>query len=202
MYNEYAAPGNYHDICLQIMYLANHRNASDITTTWQDLIQGVHEETLKNGTPLPYEAVIEKVRSLALRLRMSDVAFPVKTLLPMLERYRLEHQKNDGPPTWVVDLFLELQVEPEVLYTVLESLFYNDEVPFHGANRKFIGNDLAYLISRWFNETSRLGGAAFGSDVIAARVSEMLLLLQQSRLDKDVVQACRDMRVKLEQSFR
>ncbi|EGE08194.1 nuclear pore complex protein Nup155 [Trichophyton equinum CBS 127.97] len=202
MYNEYAAPGNYHDICLQIMYLANHRNASDITTTWQDLIQGVHEETLKNGTPLPYEAVIEKVRSLALRLRMSDVAFPVKTLLPMLERYRLEHQKNDGPPTWVVDLFLELQVEPEVLYTVLESLFYNDEVPFHGANRKFVGNDLAYLISRWFNETSRLGGAAFGSDVIAARVSEMLLLLQQSRLDKDVVQACRDMRVKLEQSFR
>ncbi|KAK2734191.1 hypothetical protein FQN57_001845 [Myotisia sp. PD_48] len=202
MYNVYADPGNYHDISLQIMYLANHRNAADITSAWQELINSVHEETSKKGSPLPYEAVIDKVRAMAQRLRMSDVAFPVQTLLPMLERYTLERQKDVGPSTWVIDLFLELQVEPELLYTILESLFYNDEVPFHGTNRKYIGHDLAYLISRWFNDTIRLGGGAFGSDVIAHRVSEMLLLLQQARLDKEVTQACRDMRLRLEQALR
>ena len=182
------------------MYIANHRNSSDIQTTWQNLIESVHDEASQKELPLPYEAVIEKVRTLAHRLRMSSVTFPVRTLLPMLERYRVEHQQL-GASTWVVDLFLELQVEHELLYTVLESLFYNDEVPFQGSNRKYIGHDLAYLISRWLDDTIRIGGGAFGSDVLASRISEMLLLLQQAGLDSEVVHACRDMRVRIEQSL-
>lgn len=182
------------------MYIAGHRNASDIQTNWQNLIQRVHEEASQRESPLPYEAVIEKVRTLAHRLRMSSVTFPVRTLLPMLERYRVENQQHDAS-TWVVDLFLELQVEHEMIYTVLESLFYNDEVPFQGSNRKYIGHDLTYLISRWLNDTVRIGGGAFGSEVLASRISEMLLLLQQAGLDNEVIHACRDMRVRIEQSL-
>lgn len=197
----YADPGGYYDICLQIMYLANHHNSADIKATWESLIQEVHEDTAKRETPMPYEAVIEKIRSLAGRLRMSEVIFPVPILLPMLERYALEHQLGVGPETWVIDLFLDLQVTHDSLYTVLESLFYNDEVPFHGKNRRFIGKDLLYLIMRWCQDTSRIGGGVFGSDALAARVSEMLLLLQQSGLDEDLVQLCRDARLKIEQSL-
>ena len=134
---------------------------------------------MERGTPQPFEAVIDKVRSLGSRLRMSETVFPVRELLPMLERYAIEHQRHVGPATWVVDLFLDLGVAHESLYAVLEAMYYTDEAPFHGSNRRYIAHDLLYLLDNWFHETVRLGGMVFGSDIVAERVSETLLLLQQ-----------------------
>ncbi|EEH47111.1 uncharacterized protein PADG_03209 [Paracoccidioides brasiliensis Pb18] len=201
LFNLYADPGGYYDICLHIMHLANYRNAADIKVCWQNLIQEVHEEASARGTPLPYEAVIEKIRNLSGRIRMSDTTFPVSMLLPMLDRYVLEQQLGVGPDTWVVDLFLDLQVSHEQIYTVLESLFYTNEVPFHGKNRRYIARDLLYLIARWFQDSLRVGSGAFGSDVCAHRVSEMLLLLQQSGLDDTSAEECRDLQAKIQRSL-
>lgn len=110
---------------------------------------------------------------------MSEVIFPINMLLPILERYALEKQRGVGPATWVVDLFLDLGVAHETLYSVLETMYYTDEAPFHGSNRKYIARDLLYVIGVWFKETVRLGGAVFGSELVAERISEILLLLQQ-----------------------
>lgn len=169
---------------------------------WESLLQDVHEETEQKGQPLPYEAVIEKFRSLGSRLRMSETTFPVPLLLPLLERYVLEHRQGVGPETWVIDLFLDLQAAHEALYSVLEALFYNDEPPFHGANREHIGRDLLYLIQRWYYDSVRVGGIIFGSDTLAARVSEMLLLLQQSNMGPEATQLCQELRLKVEQVLR
>lgn len=184
------------------MYVANHRNAADIKVAWELLIDKVHADALAHG-PLPYEALIEKFRTLAGRLRMSEATFPVQVLLPLLERYFVERKPGHGATssTWIVDLFLDLNTPHETLYTGLESLFYNDEVPFQGDNRKYIGRDLVHLIQRWFLETTRLGGGVFGSDSLAARVSEVLILLQQSNIDRELVEVCRELRMRIEQSM-
>lgn len=185
------------------MHLADHRNSTDIKAMWQSLLQDVHEEAVENGQSIPYEAVIEKVRSLGGRLRMSESTFPIPLLLPLLERYALERQQDVGPKTWVIDLFLDLQVAHESLYSVLEALFYNDEPPFHGPNRQHIGRDLVYLIHKWFGDTSRVGGGgAFGSDALAARVSEMLLLLQQSNMGDEITRVCQELRLDIEKVLR
>ncbi|KAJ5081329.1 nucleoporin NUP170 [Penicillium alfredii] len=179
LFNQYADSASYYDICLQIFYLADYRNAADIRATWQHLIQDLHAATSERGSPLPYEAVIDKVRSLGNRLRMSETVFPIRELIPLLERYSLEHQRHMGPATWVVDLFLDLGVPHESLYAVLETMYYTNEAPFHDGNRRYIANDLLYLLDGWFRETVRLGGMVFGSDVVAERVAETLLLLLQ-----------------------
>ncbi|GAB1194325.1 hypothetical protein APSETT444_003569 [Aspergillus pseudonomiae] len=203
LFNQYADPASYYDICLQIFYLADHRNPADIRSTWQHLLQDLHDETVENGEPQPYEAVIDKVRSLGSRLRMSDIIFPIPTLLPMLERYALEHQRGVGPATWVVDLFLDLGVAHETLYTVLESMYYTDEAPFHGTNRKYIAKDLLYLIEHWFHDTVRLGGTVFGSDVVAERITETLLLLQQGgNIPPEQLQLANELRTRVEDILR
>ena len=186
------------------MYLANHRNISDIQMAWESLISKVHADTITRGSPLPYEAVIEEIRTLAGRLRMSEITFPVQILLVLLEKYFIENRSQHGASssTWIIDLFLDLNVAHETLYTGLESLFYNDEVPFHGENRKAIGRDLVYLIQRWFQDSIRVGGGVFGSDSLAGRVSEVLLLLQQSGLNTDLVEICRNLRLRIEQSLQ
>ncbi|PIG85874.1 non-repetitive nucleoporin [Aspergillus arachidicola] len=203
LFNQYADPASYYDICLQIFYLADHRNPADIRSTWQHLLQDLHDETVENGEPQPYEAVIDKVRSLGSRLRMSEIIFPIPTLLPMLERYALEHQRGVGPATWVVDLFLDLGVAHETLYTVLESMYYTDEAPFHGTNRKYIAKDLLYLIEHWFHDTVRLGGTVFGSDVVAERITETLLLLQQGgNIPPEQLQLANELRTRVEDILR
>ncbi|OQD67764.1 hypothetical protein PENPOL_c003G08067 [Penicillium polonicum] len=203
LFNKYADSASYHDICLQIFYQADHRNAADVKSTWQHLIQGVHDATVQRGSPQPYEAVIDKVRSLGSRLRMSETIFPIRELVPMLERYALEFQRNVGPATWVVDLFIDLGVAHESLYAVLETMYYTDEAPFHGSNRRFIAHDLLYLLSGWFHETVRLGGMVFGSDIVAERVSEMLLILQQSGvISGEQLEIAHDLRSRIDDILR
>lgn len=167
------------------------------------MLQDLHDKTVQRGTPLPYEAVAEKVRSMGSRLRMSEIVFPVHMLLPILERYALEHQRGVGPPTWVVDLFLDLGVAHETLYTVLESMHYTDEAPFHGTNRKYITKDLLHLIGCWYKESARLGGAVFGSELVAERISEvLLLLLQQGGLIPEQIQEAQELRGRIESIIR
>lgn len=134
---------------------------------------------------------------------MSETVFSIPALLPMLERYSLEFQRGVGPSTWVIDLFLDLEVSHDKLYTILEAMFYNDEAPFQGANRRYIAHDLLYLIQRWYHDTVRMGGIVFGSDSMAARVSEVLLLLQQSgSLTPELVQLAQELRVRIDDVIR
>lgn len=198
MFNQYADSASYYDICLQIFHIADHRNPADIRSTWQHLLQDLHDETVARGSPQPYEAVVDKIRSLGSRLRMSETIFPIPTLLPMLERYALEHQRNVGPPTWVVDTFFDLGVAHETIYSVLESMYYTDEAPFHGANRKIIARDLLYTIEHWFHDTVRLGGIVFGSDIIAERVVEMLILIQQGGISPDQMAVAHELRARIQ----
>lgn len=186
LFNQYADSASYYDICLQIFYLADYRNAADIKSTWQHLIQDLHDATVESGTS-PLEAVIDKVRSLGSRLRLSETVFPIRELVPLLERYSLEHQRYRSSPHWVIDLFLTLGVPHESLYGVLEAIYYNDEAPFHGSNRRIIGADLVYLLEVWLAESSRPGGIVYGSEAMAARVSEALLLVRGGGGSQDVV---------------
>ncbi|KAL4803154.1 Non-repetitive/WGA-negative nucleoporin C-terminal-domain-containing protein [Aspergillus unguis] len=198
MFNSYADSASYYDICLQIFFVADYRNPADIRSTWQHVLQDLHDQTLARGSPQPYEAVIEKIRSLGARVRMSESIFPIPVLLPMLERYALEHQRNVGPPTWVIDTFFDLGVPHETIYSVLEGMYYTDEAPFHGNNRRIIARDLLYTIEHWFHDTVRLGGMVFGSDVIAERVLEMLVLLQQGGISQDQMAVAMELRARIQ----
>ncbi|OJJ42697.1 hypothetical protein ASPZODRAFT_76215 [Penicilliopsis zonata CBS 506.65] len=203
LFNQFADPGSYYDICLQIFFQADYRNSADIKATWQHLLQDLHDETINKATSQPYEAVIEKVRSLGRRLRMSETVFPIPLLLPMLERYAVEYQRGVGPATWVIDLFLDLDVPHETLFSNLEAMYYTDEAPFQGTNRKYIAKDLLYLIDHWFLHSVRLGGVVFGSDAAAMRISEtLLLLLQQGVMTPEQTQMAQELRAKVEDVLR
>lgn len=123
-------------------------------------------------------------------------------LLPLLERYAFEFQRGVGPATWVVDVFLDLQVPFDILVAVLEGMFYNDEVPFKGRNRRHIASDMLHLISRWFAESTQYGTSPFGSDETALAISQTLQVLQQNGLDERQAQECQILRVRIEQFLR
>ena len=155
------------------------------------------------GTPQPYEVVVEKVQSLAKRLNLSETMFPIADLVPILERYAFEFQHGVGPRKWPVDCLVGVGVPFESLFTVLEGMFYNDEAPFQGRNRRYIANDIIYVAGLWFQDSSRGTGKILGGEGNAATITQTLMMLQQSGLlDGEGLDECRVLRARIEQMLR
>jgi nuclear pore complex protein Nup155 len=203
LFNDFADNAGYYDVCLLIYAVADHRDISQIKTTWQQLLQSVHDEAVRRDTAQPYEVVAEKIRSLGARLRLSESIFPVPILLPMLEKYAFEYQRGVGPVAWVIDIFLELQVGCEKIFDVLESMWYANETPFYGRNRAIISNHLIIVIEQWLHDTVKGGGLIFESEAGAVRVDQTLQMLLQTGasagLDEMGIERCRLLRERIAQ---
>lgn len=181
LFNQYADLAHYYDICILIYQVADHRNAADIQNSWQSLVEQVHQRAEAAGETPAYQAVAREVKDLGTRLRLADATFPVPILLPILERYALEFQRSVGPDTWVVDLFLDLEVPREAIVSALEQLYYANEPPFQGKNRRVLASGLVYVISHWFSASQRDGDRIiFGSEENVAGVEELLVSLIKS----------------------
>ena len=77
-------------------------------------------------------------------------------------------------------------------------MFYTNEAPFLGVNRRVIARDLLEVISRWLHDTGKGGGIIFDSEAGAAHVDQVLqTLLQagaQAGMDPDMMHTCRTIR--------
>jgi nuclear pore complex protein Nup155 len=108
-----------------------------------------------------------------------------------------------APENWVIDLFLDLQVPYESLFDTLEAIFYTNDQPFLGVNRKVIANDLIELVGRWLNDTMRGGGIILDSEQGALRVDQMMQALIQeghrAGMDEGMIQKSRLIRQRIAQ---
>ena len=202
LYNKYANAAAYYDICLLIYQAADHRDPASIKQTWQQLFQQVHDQNAGiEGRPQPFEVIAEEVRSLGAKLRLSETTFPLGMLIPVLLTYSYEHQRTIAPDHWVVDIFLSLNVSYEQIFDVLETMFYTADGAFVGANRRFIANEVLYVVARWGHDSTKAGGVLFGSEAGALRVDEMMALLMQvagqAGLDREMVRECRIVRERI-----
>ncbi|KAI4204834.1 MAG: hypothetical protein LQ350_000900 [Teloschistes chrysophthalmus] len=203
LFNTYCEAAHYFDLCILIYEAADHRVASDIKATWQNLLERVHAEAeVQDNGPEPYEMVAETIRSLGTKLGLSETMFPVGTLLPMLKRYAFNYQPNARPETWVLDVFIDLQVPFETIWAILENMFYNDEQPFQGRNRRFIGNDMVYIARLWLQDSIRGNGMLYGGEDSAYAVSQMLHLIMQNGLDEGRLEECQNLRMRIETMLR
>lgn len=218
LFNQYADQANYYDVCILIYNVADHRNPADIASSWQALIDQVHDMTLhgtnedgqvvrsfnpdgtikEDGSKIsqPWEAVASRVRKLGLRLHRAEATFPIPILLPMLETYSLIKTPGEGDH-WVLDLFLELEAPHEVLLPVLEQMYHSGESPWDMApGRALMASELVYLIGNWYITSERRGEAvAFGSEDTAAGIEDVLKqLLREPGLqptDRETVEVLR-----------
>jgi nuclear pore complex protein Nup155 len=185
LYNTYADQAGYHDLCILIYQVADHRNPADIRASWQELINQTSREALLHRDlhdSLPWEAVGDKVRNLGRRLQGADATFPVQTLLPMIERYSLEDAARGASKTWAIDIFLDVDIPHESLLPVLEQIYYGNEHPFVGIQRRIIAAHMVYVVKSWLESSSRRGERIpFGSEENAGLCEDLLRGLMAAR---------------------
>ncbi|GIZ43201.1 hypothetical protein CKM354_000643600 [Cercospora kikuchii] len=167
LFNSYADAAKYHDICILLYKVADHRNPADIKASWEQLVKDSSSEAiaLYGQSMRPWEAVGKEVRRLGHRLGLNPSTFPIATLLPLLEAYAYEPRAQHPPESWAIDMFLDLEVPCETLLPVLESMFYSNMQPFVGAKKRKLAEKMVYVIRRWYEESERSGERAlFGSE--------------------------------------
>ena len=192
----------YHDIALLVYQIADHRNPTDIRDTWRNLLDKIHTETVDRGQIQPYEAVADQVRRLGTRLNLSRTTFPVSDLIYLLKRYSFEYQRGVGPATWVMDIFIDLNVSFDAIFPVLEGMLYNNEAPFQGANRRYVADDMLYVAQKWFQESNRGTARLFGSESNTVGMLESLQTMMSSGLSADKMDDCRALRMRIDQILR
>lgn len=183
---------------------ADHRNDADINSTWQNLLDATHAKVVENpkATEKPFEAVINMVRDMAHRLNLSESTFSPAVLIPMIEKYALECQRDVGPQTWVVDLFIHVNFPFETILNILQTMFYNDVAPFSGRNRRILGDHMLYTIQQWYQECVRTNARLFGGEGNAQEISQLLVMLSQNGLGKEEVDKALDLRNNIDRAFR
>ena len=121
----------------------------------------------------------------------------------MLSRYAFTHQRGVGPQTWVVDVFLDLHVPYETLVAVLENMFFNEEAPFQGRNRRVPATYLVYVIQRWWEDSTRAGGLALGGVENCIAMSDTLrVVMTAGVLEEGPMEVARVLRANIEQVLR
>ena len=101
-----------------------------------------------------------------------------------------------------MDTFIDLQVPFESLVSALEEMFYNDEAPFQGRNRRLVANDLVYTIGQWYKASNRGAEVVFGGEDNAENISQLLRVLLQSGLDQQRAEQCQALRMMIEHTLR
>ncbi|KAK6340747.1 hypothetical protein TWF696_009071 [Orbilia brochopaga] len=158
LFNRFADPYGYWDICLQIFQGADYHGTHEIKRVWQALLQKLHDEAAADPTKYPHEVVSDEFRNLGHRFSLSEYIFPPEDLVPMLEIYAAENVPDTMHSSWVPQTFLDAGVSAELLLRILDGMFYRDEVPFSGSNRKKLVRDAVYVADKWFRSALKRRG--------------------------------------------
>jgi len=160
-----------------------------------------------------------KVEDLGHRTNLNDNVFPVNIVLQLLLQYDLEFYVHDANApnaqnlalnsnlTWPIDVFLKLNAPFESLVATLEALWYAQEQPFAGRNRKLLVKWIIYLVEQW-GAVSRRTGALFGGPENAIGLAEVMrIILSSDVLGRDMddqawIQRARDLSAVLEEAAR
>lgn len=164
-----------------------------------------------------------KIEEIGHRTNLNENVFPVNIVLQLLLQYDLEFYTHDPNPrhananaaalphntnlTWPIDVFLRLNAPFEYLVATLEAMWYAQEPPFTGRNRKLLVKWIIYLIEQWAT-VSRRTGALFGGSENAIGLADLLRVVLGSDVleripeDQAWAQRARDVSATVEESAR
>lgn len=140
LFNEYADPLGYHEICLAIFAAADFRDQQEIKRCWQALIAKSGDNYIQLGATLS---------SLGQQFLTLDFVFPLEQLLPILEQHNFDYCR-DSPAGWLVEAFLNAGVTHRVLYKLLMDLLVTKPYPFDSQDSlRVVASDVSFLVEAW-----------------------------------------------------
>lgn len=168
LFNNYADPLGYYELCLIIFKISDYKNTDDILKRWELFFERLFHEFLvkdKRSQDSFYIVVYNAFTAIGPKVSSNDLVFPIDELVKLIGKYIHEAVEEDPtgqkPPQGViVDMFVKSGVSHEKLYFILRSLIEHKSFEIYPG---FIGNlkknEMGYLIRHWYNADRKLRDA-------------------------------------------
>ncbi|KAM9908212.1 hypothetical protein OXX79_000521 [Metschnikowia pulcherrima] len=165
LFNSYADPLGYYEICFSIFHISDYRNPDDIFKRWELFFEKLYYEyTEKTDSSKPLSLVLsDELISVGTKLHNNDFVFPVDRLIKLMCKYIQEAEtdlKQPPPKGIVIDTFIKSGVAYETLYVTVKTLIEHNSYDMHSGFTSLLKNsEMVYLIQSWYQRDKRLRDA-------------------------------------------
>lgn len=173
LFNGYADPLGYYEICFVIFRVSDYRNPDDIYKRWELYFERIFHDFLTNiktSKPL-YMLISESLGRIGRKLATSDLVFPVDKLIKLTCKYIQdaveEDERTQRPPTGtVVDTFINAGVSYEKLYVTLKAMIEHDSYDMYSGFIAYLkSSEMVHLIQKWYQNDRNLKDAVSGETI-------------------------------------
>lgn len=179
LFNDFAVPLGYYEICLFIFKVSDFRNEEEILAKWKELFESLKKEIDPSGKMEDSLNFINFLSNVVVKIgrqvHTSEFVFPVAHLFPIIsdlfyDALPHEHLK----PGAVASIFISAGLSYGKLYYYLKDLIETSDSP-NAVFRK----EMVWLIKEWYKSDRKL------RDIIQY---ESVAQLEDYTLDKDPIE--------------
>lgn len=167
LFNSYADPLGYYEICFKIFCISEYKNPEDIFKRWELYFESIYYEYVsKKDKSQPFCTVLsDSISSVGRKLTCNDIVFPVSKLLKLTCKFihaAIEEIGADqNPPAGViVDAFFKAGISYENLYNIIKSSIAQNSAGSSDTYPAFVEKlksmEMVYLIQHWYQRDQRL----------------------------------------------
>ncbi|GCE97153.1 hypothetical protein ZYGM_004069 [Zygosaccharomyces mellis] len=179
LFNDFAVPLGYYEICLFIFKISDFRNEEEIITKWKELFESLKQELNPTGRMEDSLNFINFLSNVVIKIgrqvHTSEFVFPVTLLFPIISNLFYDALPHDHLKAGsVASIFISVGLTYGKLYYFLKDLIETSDSP-HAVFR----DEMTWLIKEWYKSDRKL------RDIINY---ESVAQLDDYTLDKDPIE--------------
>lgn len=174
LFNDYADPLGYYEICLTIFCISDYKNPDDIYKRWELYFEKIkYEYEGKNSIPF-YTVLSDALVSIGQKIHNNPTVFSTELLIKMMCKNILgeDPEKKDSlselPAGIVVQTFFRAGISYEALYFTLRSLIKQSA---HDTDTKVVtflrDSEMVFLIKAWYESDRKLRESVSRDQVVS-----------------------------------
>ena len=178
LFNDFAVPLGYYEVCLNIFKASDFRIQEEIMSTWDDLFNSLKKELSPNGKLENSVNFVNLLSSVVIKVgrnvHTSEFVFPISLLFPTICNLFYDVLPHDHIKAGcIASIFINSGVSHSKLYYTLRDLIETSSTPEQSHK-----NEMVWLIQEWyqsdrklreiidFEDISKLGDYCFETDPI------------------------------------
>lgn len=179
LFNDFAVPLGYYEICLFIFKISDFRNEEEIIAKWKELFESLKQELNPTGRMEDSLNFINFLSNVVIKIgrqvHTSEFVFPVTLLFPIISNLFYDALPHDHLKAGsVASIFISVGLTYGKLYYFLKDLIETSDSP-HAVFR----DEMTWLIKEWYKSDRKL------RDIINY---ESVAQLDDYTLDKDPIE--------------
>ncbi|CEP60253.1 Nup170p LALA0_S01e06480g [Lachancea lanzarotensis] len=156
LFNDYADPLEYYEVCLAIFRISEFRNNEEILSRWTELFNSLKRELTQEGSVDDSVSFINLLKTVVVRVgrnvRTSEFVFPVADLFPMIcdlfhENLPPKHIKDGS----ITSIFISAGVSFDKMYYMLKNLIETSD-----SVNNIYKKEMVWLIKEWYESDTKL----------------------------------------------